>query len=122
MSLIAAASDLVKAVTTDRMGFAVAIMFTAPGDNPGEPVEVSGIPVRHNLNVDMRTGNTVSSLTARIAVHRDELVAKGLPTNIKGYKISWTDIGTGVANNYKITETMPGDTVGMIVCLLNRTN
>ena len=113
------ASQLIKAITTDTNGFAVAITVTSPGT---EPVvrEVRGVAIRHHLVVDQLTGNTTSSQTARVTFHIDELKSKGLTRDIVRYKVAWIDEGTQELQTYIIRETMPGDTVGTIVCLLGK--
>ena len=113
------ASQLIKAITTDTNGFAVAITLTSPGNTPVVKT-VNGIAIRHHLVVDQLTGNTTSSLTARLTFHVNELKAKGLTAEIVRYKAAWVDEGTQQLQTYYIRETMPGDTVGTIVCLLGK--
>lgn len=103
-------------------GFQTSITFTNPSTS--QVATIQGLAMKHHFTVD-NEGTAVSSMNAHITVSEDELteapyVVRNATTNelaIKGHIIEYID-STGVSKSYKISETYPDETLGIIYILL----
>jgi len=108
--------------SSDPNAFGIPITFTAPA--PGSEVSViNGLGTNHHVTIDT-DGNTVNSKNSHVSVSEQLLVDDGYPTraggdeiNMVGHRVSFED-STGVTKEYQIDETLPDETVGMIICFL----
>lgn len=107
-------------ITTDLDGFGVEITFVAPTN---EIAEVVGLHTKHHMSYDTE-GRPVNTRTAHISVAESQLKALLYPVRnargevfMKDHKVSVKD-STGTLCNYKITDCLPDETVGMITCQL----
>jgi len=113
-----AAADLLQITTGD---FGTDILFTPP---TGSPKTIKGIGVKHHLKYD-EYGAPISSKTTRISVSELALNAVGYTVRnvnkevaLIGHLVAWTDV-VGNSWTYKIKITIPGETLGSIVCILD---
>lgn len=74
---------------------------------------VLGLITDHNQGIDPTNGNPTNARNAHASVHEDELTEKGFTS----LKILNAVIEDG-SKKYKIAQTMPNSTTGLIVCLL----
>jgi len=103
-------------------GFNVPITLTPPvGDN----VTVEGIASRHHIEFD-QDGYPINSTNAHVLLSETALTDVGLTVRnsrdevqLEGYIMEYTD-GTGTLRKYKIVQTRPSETLGLIVCIMGR--
>lgn len=86
-------------------------------------LELTGLVSKHWINFDT-DGNAVNSKNAHITIDEDILEAAEYPyrngdgeVDLKKHKVSTPD-STGVVKEYVITEWLPNETLGLIVCIL----
>lgn len=111
----------VQRITTDLSDFAVPVLFIDPS---GAFALVKAIAVKHHLGVNMDNGQPVNAKTARVTVAEAVLTATGYPVrnsakevSLSGHRVEWTD-SAGNSCKYIISEWMPDETVGLILCQL----
>lgn len=87
-------------------------------------VDVEGMFTNHHLGIDPDTRTLVNSKNIQCTVHEANLIDAGFMTrNASGFiklldcfvKATRSD---GVLKEYKVTETYPDETLGIIVCTL----
>lgn len=100
--------------------FKVDITLIPPG---GDPVSITGLGIKHHNSINT-DGIPVNSKNAHITLIESDLVDNGITVrdsnkevNLKNYLVSFKD-SSDVSKNYIIKETMPDETVGVIVCIL----
>ncbi len=120
MSLQRAIQDVKRFSQGD---FSVEISFTTPDES--KTVTVDGLVTRHNLSVNPETGGYVNARNVHCAVAESVLKDAGYTTRNAGgeidltdHKVKWTD-ATETEKEYIVAETMPSDTVGLIIFILN---
>jgi len=120
MSIDRAIRDARMIVT--RGGFNVLCTLTPPSV---EPIEVNAITSRHHLEFD-GDGAPINGTNSHVLLSENDLVSKGLTVRntkgvvaLDGWLISWID-GTGTSRTYKIVQTKPSETLGLIVCTVGR--
>ena len=94
-------------------------------DNLVNPaVVLLGFASKHHLSVDTETGVPVNSKNTHCSIYEDVLTDAGFTVRnsdkevaMTGWKITYTD-SSGNARIYIINETMPDETLGLIVCYL----
>lgn len=102
-------------------GFGVDLVISTPDGLT--TADVRGLASSHNLNVDPETGLFVNSKNIHFSVPEAELTDLGYPVRvnnevaIKGHLITFSD-SAGISRTFKIDETMPDETLGLIVCVL----
>lgn len=121
MSIDRAIRDAKKFVT--QGGFAVPLTLTIP--NAESDVVINGIASRHHVEFD-QDGYPVNSTNAHILLSESALIDEGLTVRnsrgeiaLEGWRVTWTD-GTGTARTYKIVQTKPSETFGLIICTVGR--
>lgn len=109
----------IKRFTTDG-GFEVDMTLTAPG---GEAIPVKSLATKHHNSVNT-DGVPINSKNSHASFIESDLTDKGLTArdsrgevNLRNWLVSFAD-SSGVTKNYKIIETMPDETLGIIVCIL----
>lgn len=107
----------IKNITSDENEFGVAITLISPTVT----MEVVGLHTKHYLGVDT-DGNIVNSKNAHIAISESNL--SGYPVRnakgevaMRGHLARCKD-STGTEKTYKIEQTLPDETVGLIVIIL----
>lgn len=75
---------------------------------------VLGLITDHNQSMDLETGNPVNARNAHASIHEDELTEKGFTSILLLNAIITRTNG----KKYKIAQTMPNTTTGLIVCVL----
>ena len=101
--------------------FGVDLTLTPPA---GSPVSVRGLASKHHLQIDPETGFYVNVKNTHVNISESSLVALSYPIRnannevaMKGHVISYADSSGNVAS-YKIDETRPDETLGLIICIL----
>ena len=108
-------------ILEDVNGFGWAITVTAP-DGTQKPLKGSSNDI--GLTIDPDTGTAVSGRQATVTLRIASVLAvlPGLPVGIsdptsKPWLIQFDDIN-GVAHTFKVVESMPDRTLGVITCIL----
>lgn len=101
-------------------GFEVEITLTPP---VGEAVMIKGLATKHNNSVGT-DGLPINAKNAHCSLIESYLTGLGYTVrdtngevNLRNHRVSFAD-SSGVVKNYIIKETMPDETVGVIVCIL----
>ena len=120
MGLIQQATDDWQRFSSDEDLFGTSIDFEAP---TSETATVVGFATKHNIGIDTE-GNLVNTKNAHISIAEKLLIDAGYPVrdangevSLKGHRIDYVD-STGISKKYKIKESFPDETIGMIVCIL----
>ena len=120
MGLIQQATDDWLRFSSDEDLFGTSIDFEAP---TSEIATVVGIASKHNIGIDT-DGNLINTKNAHISVSEKLLTDKGYPVrnpagevDIRGHRVDYVD-STGLSKKYKIQQSFPDETIGMIVCIL----
>ena len=121
MSIDRAIRDARQIVT--KGGFNVAITLTLP--NVVDPVVVQGLASRHHIEFD-ENGYPVNASNSHLLLSENDLISLGLTVRnakgnvaLEGWLASWVD-GTGTARTYKIVQTKPSETLGLIICIVGK--
>ncbi len=89
----------------------------------GSSVTISGYGTSHHMSYDPNTGRPVSSKNAHCSFFEKTLTDAGYTVrvsdevNLIGHKVSYID-SAGIERNYRINESYPDETLGLIVCIL----
>tara|TARA_R110000796_G_scaffold103652_5_gene213087 strand:+ start:18 stop:398 length:381 start_codon:yes stop_codon:yes gene_type:complete len=122
MSLIAQARLDWKEITSNSNEFGVPIILI----NPTTLVEYSivGLATKHHLGID-ELGNEVITKNAHISFSEELVIALGGSirdasgeVNLERWIVKYSD-STLSQKNYVITQFIPDETVGIIVCILS---
>lgn len=119
MSLRETAIADLRAITENCADFGWPIKVTNPA---GEFVEIHGLSTDIGLTIDPETGVAVVGRKASVAIARGTLEDIGMPIGVasssqKPWLVSFMD-DQCVEHNYKVSETMPDRTLGVVVCIL----
>lgn len=102
-------------------GFAVDVEFTTKDEIL--TVYTSGLKTKHHINLDS-DGLPINSKNAHVCLDEKELTELGVQVrdlngevNIIGSRLKVED-SSGVFRDYVITENLPNETLGLIVCIL----
>lgn len=121
MSIDRAIRDARQIVT--QGGFNVAITLTLP--NVDEPIVVQGLASRHHIEFD-ENGYPINASNSHLLLSENDLTSLGLTVRnakgnvaLEGWLASWVD-GTGTARTYKIVQTKPSETLGLIICTVGK--
>ena len=111
-----------RAIVT-KGGFSVDVTLTLP--NETEPIVCKAITSRHHIEFD-ENGYPVNATNSHILLSENDLVSLGLTVRnskgnvaLEGWLVSWID-GTGANKTYKIVQTKPSETLGLIICIVGR--
>lgn len=118
MGIIAQIKEDVKDILNNSNEFGVTLSFAAPA--PGnETATINGIHTKHHTAIDGETGLKVNSKNAHVSFSESLLTALSYPVRngndevaMKGHRVTVDGI------TYKIMETKPDETIGVIVCIL----
>jgi len=120
MGINRAIRDAKRFITTG--GFNVEMTLEPP---VGDSVIIQGLATRRTLEFD-QDGYPVNSSLAHVLLVESSIVEAGVTVRnargevaLENHLISWTD-GTGTLRKYKIVQTLPSETVGLITCKLGR--
>jgi hypothetical protein len=118
MSLSRAKADMKRFITAG--GFEVAITLTPVG---GEATDVTGLATKHHNSIST-DGIPINSKNTHISLIESDLTDKGITVrdsageiNLRNWLVSFPD-SSEVSKNYIVKETMPDETLGVIVCIL----
>lgn len=118
MSLARAKYDWLRFSTAG--GFQVAMTLTSPAN---VALSIVGLATKHNNSVTT-DGIPVNAKNVHISLIESYLVSLGVTVrnsngevNLRNYRVSFPD-SSGVTKNYRIEETIPDETTGVIVCIL----
>ena len=118
MTLARAIYDAKRFITAG--GFEVDLALTPPG---GYPITVKGIAMKHHNSIST-DGLPINSENSHISIIESSLVEEGFITrdaagkvNLRNYIVEYCD-ATGIERKSIIKETMPDETLGLIVCIL----
>jgi len=121
MSIDRAIRDARRIVT--KGGFNVAITLTLP--NVVDPVVVQGLASRHHIEFD-ENGYPINASNSHLLLSENDLTSLGLTVRnskgnvaLEGWLANWVD-GTGTARTYKIVQTKPSETLGLIICIVGK--
>jgi len=121
MSIDRAIRDARNIVT--KGGFNTSIVLTPVGDI--DPITIQGVTSRHHIEFN-QDGYPVNATNAHILLSENDLKANGLITRdtrgnvaLDAWLASWVD-GTGESRTYKIVQTKPSETLGLIICTVGR--
>lgn len=122
MGLIAQAKADIEAITSNADEFGIIMVIMAPLPLT-DTVTLVGLHTKHYLAMDTE-GNWVNVKNAHISFSEKFLTDANYPVrNSKGevalinHKIDVKD-STGIVKHYIILQSMPDETVGLIVCIL----
>lgn len=123
-SLMEQARNLSDRVLTSTAAFSDTVLFSTPANvMPSVSVTCNALCIKHSLGIDTE-GCAMIANTARVTVSEKALNDLGYPVRnnnnvvaIKGHLVQFTD-SQGILYKAIITETMPGRTIGQIVCTL----
>lgn len=120
MSIDRAIRDAKRIVTSGGFNSSVTLTPTT-----GAGVVVQGVTSRHHIEFD-QDGYPINSTNAHVLFSETDLVDKGFTVRnargevaLDGWLATWTD-GTGTARTYKIVQTKPSETLGLIICTVGR--
>lgn len=93
--------------------------------NPQRTVSVSlnALNTKHHITINPETGQPVNSKNAHICLSESKLNELGYVTRVNNeislvnHFVQVSD-STGLTKKYKISETWPNETLGLIVCIL----
>lgn len=93
--------------------------------NPQRSVSVSlsALATKHHIIINPETGQPINAKNAHICLSETKLNELGYITRVNGevslvgHFINVSD-STGIVKKYKISETWPNETLGLIVCIL----
>jgi len=118
MGIVDQAIADIKSITTDADGFAVPMTLTAP---TGETAEINGLHTDISLAVDTE-GAPVNSQQLHISFSEGALDGLGYPlrnangvVKLSGHKVTVAN-STGTDHTYVISQWMPDETTGLILC------
>ncbi len=121
MSIDRAIRDARTIVT--KGGFSVDVTLAIP--NVVEPVTCKAITSRHHIEFD-ENGYPINATNSHVLFSEIDLVSLGLTVRnakgnvaLEGWLVSWID-GTGANKTYKIVQTKPSETLGLIICIVGR--
>ena len=86
-------------------------------------VSLSALATKHHIIINPETGQPVNAKNAHICLSETKLNELGYITRVNGdvslvgHFINVSD-STGIVKKYKISETWPNETLGLIVCIL----
>jgi hypothetical protein len=118
MSLVQRAINDIKAITSNKSDWAVGITLVSP---TAETITTTGLFTKHHLGVDT-DGNIVNSKNTHISISEENLA--GYPVrNLKGEvalrgHLATVKDSTGTSKTYKIEQSLPDETIGLIVMIL----
>lgn len=102
----------------DGWGVAMRLIATTT-----EVADVVGLHTKHHLSVDA-DGIATNSLNAHVAINERDLIEQYFPVRNAALEVSMIGViveaadSTGVTRQYKILQTYPDETLGLIVCIL----
>ena len=109
---------------SSRGGFNTTLCFTAPS---GEQAEIQGLAMKHHVSLDSE-GNVMSARNAHATFSEQGLIDTPYPTRddsneiaLSGHILEYAD-STGVNRKYRLLETYPDETVGVIYATLEYYN
>lgn len=119
MSLRRQAADDLRLIVEDVAAFGWSIVVTNPA---GEAFDVVGLSGDVGLTIDPETGVAVIGRRAHVALTFASLASVGTPIGMastvgKPWRVTFPDIG-GTSREFKVVETAPDQTLGLLVCLL----
>ena len=92
--------------------------------SPNAVVEtIKGFGTAHHLSFDSNTGRPINTKNAHCSFFEKTLSDLGYPVRVsnevsmKNHRVSFLD-SAGITRHYRINETFPDETLGMIVCIL----
>ena len=93
--------------------------------NPQRTVSVSliALATKHHITINPETGQPVNAKNAHICLSETKLNELGYISRVNGeisligHFIEVSD-STGIVNKYKISESWPNETLGLIICIL----
>lgn len=116
-----AAADLVLITRDEAAGFGVRAFVTDPDEWEGEIV---GLTADIGLTLDMDSGQQVATRQASISFALIEFEQRGMAlpqgvqdTSRKPWTVRFPD-ASGKSHTFKIVETMPDRSAGLVVCML----
>lgn len=123
MGLTELAKATWETITTNKVsGFGVDMKIITP-DNI-TILDIIGIHSKHNIRYDPETGNLVNGKSAHCSFSENLLITASYPhrnsdeeIDLKKHKIFVKD-SSGVEKKYIINETIPDETLGVILCVL----
>jgi hypothetical protein len=113
----------VRAFMTDSSAFGLSIVVTSPG---GTSVDMTGYAREIGQTIEPETGQAVAGMRASIdlplADFRAAFGSSSLPVHVASaagapWRVSFDDAG-GVNRAYKVVDTMPDLSLGVITCTL----
>jgi len=120
MGLIEQAMSDVRQIMENSNDFGVTITFTSPD---ADVAEVTGTHSKHHIGVD-EGGYPINSKNAHVTVAEASLTDLNYPirndsgeVSILRHRVQVSD-STGLAKEYVVKETLPDETLGIIVCIL----
>ena len=121
MGMIEQAQADVKRIRTDPRGFTKSMVFTKKDGS--QTATIYGMHAKINQTMDTM-GNIINGKKAHISIAEEALTDRGYTVRdgnsevaLIGDRVSVAD-STGVVREYEIRETIPDQTVGLIVCFL----
>lgn len=121
MSLLNTIAADIKSITTNSNEFGVSLSFRAPN---GTTATVTGLATAHHLGIDPSTGGPVNSKHAHCSFSEAALTDEDYPVRnasddvaMVGHRVTFTD-SAGIERIYRINQTFPDETIGLIVCIL----
>lgn len=121
MSLFLEAAEAFEEICQDPNGFGVDIELTSPA---GQVATVRGLFNRVGSDLDPETGRLVQGQRSSVALPLRVIDAAGIGTpfgEAETAKLPWrvrvTDV-RGRVHSYKVVATMPDDSAGCLVCIL----
>lgn len=122
MSLAEAKKDLVDIIEGD---FGVEITIT---NLSGQTLSITGLASKHHIGINPDTGEPINTKNAHCSLSEKTLTDNGYAVrdsngeiSLKGHKISFKD-SSDIVKQYRINETFPDETLGLIVCILGDQN
>lgn len=122
MSLRELAVADAHAIATDESAFGWPITVTDPA---GTSATLTGLSNDISQVIDPETGQVISGRSATVVVSLVALAEAGLGipkgvTNkaVKPWVVVFAEPGGGVTHTFKVSQTMPDRTIGLVVCVL----
>jgi len=135
MSLLVAARDKIREITSNLNEWAVLMTFKTPavvafdykfdfGFNTQNMFTLSGTHTKHHLGINAETGQKVNAKTASVTVSEKFFIQNGYPIRdandevaLIGHQVAVKD-STGKICTYVVRESYADETLECIVCIL----
>ncbi len=124
-------ADLLTKAKEDLQRFSQAdfsVEMTVENPNPVQSVTIRAFASSHHLSIDPETGLPVNVRNTHVSISEQVLIDAGYTVrdtngevNMINHFVTYTN-SAGQSKKFKINQTFPDETLGLIVCILGDYN